>query len=325
MMSNPNDAKREQLARAAEVAVQFSERQAAGSGWAEPPEAFLVAYYRHVPTEDLLARDPSQLAEFALLHRRLAMERLAGSALVQVCAPASAADGWPAAGSLVQIVTDDTPFLVTSVAAELTRQGRAIHLVIHPQLQVRRDPAGHLLQVMTDENSSFSPDWIAESWISVEIDPESRSEAAERVARSVRQVLADVRVAIDDGPAMREQALQATADLRAQPPAGVEQADVEEALKYLDWLGDEHFTFLGYVEYRRPPDGTLDGNDKLAAVPDRGLGLLRPEQPQASRLLGHAATEPGNAALLTLTKSSERSTVYRPLYLDDIAVGVFDV
>jgi glutamate dehydrogenase len=325
MMSNP-DAKREHLARAAEAAAQFTVREAAGSGWGESPEVFLAAYYRHVAAEDILTRNPSQLSGLAFLHQRLAMERSTGSALVRVYTPStSEADGWPTARSLVQIVTDDMPFLVTSVTAELTRQGRAIHLVIHPQLHVRRDPMGHLVEVMTDEDSSFSPDRIAESWISVEIDRQSPGEAAERVARGVREVLADVRVAVDDGPAMREQALQATADLQAHPPAGMEQADVEEALKYLDWLCDERFTFLGYSEYRRPPDEARDGNDKLAPVPDSGLGLLRPEQPRASRLLRHAAAELADAAPLTLTKSSERSTVHRPLFLDDIAVGVFDV
>ena len=60
-------------------------------------------------------------------------------------------------------------------------------------------------------------------------------------------------------------------------------------------------------------------------MPDSGLGLLRQEQPQASRLLDRPAIEPGDVAPLTLTKSSQRSTVHRPLYLDDIAVGVFDV
>jgi glutamate dehydrogenase len=165
MMSNP-DAKREHLARAAEAAAQVSVRETAGSGWGEPPEAFLAAYYRHVAAEDILTRNPSQLSGLAFSHRRLAMKRSTGSALVRLYTPTSEADGWPAARSLVQIVTDDMPFLVTSVTAELTRQGRAIHLVIHPQLQVRRDPTGHLLEVITDENS-LSPDRIAESWISV--------------------------------------------------------------------------------------------------------------------------------------------------------------
>ena len=75
MMSNPNDAKREQLARAAEAAAQFSVREAAGSGWGEPPDAFLAAYYRNVAAEGILARNPSQLSGLAFLHRRLAMER----------------------------------------------------------------------------------------------------------------------------------------------------------------------------------------------------------------------------------------------------------
>jgi glutamate dehydrogenase len=325
MISNPNDAKRERLARAAEVATRFSEREAAGGGWREPHDAFLAAYYRHVAAEDILARDPSQLSDAALGHRRLATERPTGGTLVRVDTPSSEADGWPAPRSLVQIVTDDMPFLVTSVTAELTRQGRAIHLVIHPQLQVRRDPMGHLLEVITEETSSLSSDRIAESWISVEIDRESPDEGAEQLAHSVRRVLADVRVAVEDGPMMREQLLQATADLRAHPPAGMEKVDVEEAVKYLDWLSDERFTYLGYVEYGRLPDGSLAGNDKLAPVLDSELGLLRPEQPQASQLLGNAAAEPADIAPLTLTKSSQRSTVHRPLYLDDIAVGVFDV
>ena len=323
MMSNPNDATRERLARAAEAAARSSERAAADSGLVEPPDAFLAAYYRHVAAEDILARDPSQLSDFAFGHRRLAAERPTGSTLVRVHTSRSEAEGWRAPRSLVQIITDDMPFLVTSVTAELTRQGRAIHLVIHPQLHVRRDPTGHLLEVITDENSSFSSDRIAESWISVEIDRESRDEAAEQLTRTVRQVLADVRVAVDDGPAMGEQLLQATADLRAHPPADMEKVDVEEALKYLDWLGDGRLTLLGYVEYGRVPDLSLAGNHKLAPVPDSGLGLLRPAQPQATQLLGKAAAE-RDVAPLTLTKSSQRSTVHRPLYLDDIAVGIFD-
>ena len=323
MMSNPNDAKRERLARAAEAAARSSEREAADSGLVEPPDAFLAAYYRHVAAEDILARDPSQLSDFAIGHRRLAAKRPTGSTVVRVHTPMSEAEGWLSPRSLVQIVTDDMPFLVTSVTAELTRQGRAIHLVIHPQLHVRRDAIGHLLEVITDENSSFSSDRIAESWISVEIDRESPDEAAEHLTRTVRQVLADVRVAVDDGPRMREQLQQATADLRAHPPADMEKVDVEEALEYLDWLGDERLTLLGYAAYGRVPDLGLAGNYKLAPVPDSGLGLLRPAQPQATQLLGKAAAEP-DVAPLTLTKSSQRSTVHRPLYLDDIAVGIFD-
>jgi glutamate dehydrogenase len=101
MMSNQNNAKRERLARAAEAAGQFSEREAAGSASGELPDAFLAAYYQHVPAEDIQARDPSQLSEFAFRHRRLAIDRSTGSALVRVYTPTSDTDGWSAARSLV--------------------------------------------------------------------------------------------------------------------------------------------------------------------------------------------------------------------------------
>ncbi|PWS49998.1 hypothetical protein DLE01_20845, partial [Streptomyces sp. FT05W] len=48
-------------------------------------------------------------------------------------------NGWTSSHSVVEVVTDDMPFLVDSVTNELSRQGRGIHLVIHPQA---RPPKG---------------------------------------------------------------------------------------------------------------------------------------------------------------------------------------
>ena len=42
--------------------------------------------------------------------------------------------------SVVEVVTDDMPFLVDSVTMELTRLGHTVHTVIHPQLLVERLP-----------------------------------------------------------------------------------------------------------------------------------------------------------------------------------------
>src|ERR687888_347495 len=50
--------------------------------------------------------------------------------------------------SVVEIVTDDMPFLVDSVAMALTRRGSAIHLFLHPVVKVRRDEEGRLLELL---------------------------------------------------------------------------------------------------------------------------------------------------------------------------------
>src|SRR6476661_2312020 len=113
-------------------------------------EEFLRAYYRHVATEDLLARPPEDLLGAAPAHRDLARSRPVGTAKVDVFNPDVAEQGWTSGHTVVQVVTDDMPFLVDSVTAELQRMDRAVHLVVHPTMRVRRDATGELEQVLLD-------------------------------------------------------------------------------------------------------------------------------------------------------------------------------
>ncbi|MFD0631065.1 hypothetical protein ACFQ9X_04855 [Catenulispora yoronensis] len=59
--------------------------------------------------------------------------------------------GWSSGHTVVEIVTDDMPFLVDSVTSELSRQDRGIHVIIHPVLHVRRDLTGALLEVLAPD------------------------------------------------------------------------------------------------------------------------------------------------------------------------------
>ena len=63
-----------------------SAAQLGGRSPGEPIERLLHRYYRHVITEDLLARRPEDLLGAALSHRALAFQRPVGSVNVRVCA-----------------------------------------------------------------------------------------------------------------------------------------------------------------------------------------------------------------------------------------------
>ena len=115
---------------------------------------FLRAYYRHAAAEDLTAFGAERIAAVAARHAALAAKRPQGRALVHV---ADADEGTPgAAGApaavtalgpvrmVVDIVTDDMPFLVDSVTMELNRHRADINLILHPRLVVRRDVTGTL-------------------------------------------------------------------------------------------------------------------------------------------------------------------------------------
>ena len=158
----------------------------------EAARGFLRTYYRHVATEDLLARAPEDLLGAAMAHRELAQTRPVGTAKVEVFNPEVEEQGWASGHTVVQIVTDDMPFLVDSVTAELQRMERTVHLVVHPTMRVRRNATGELEEiVLGDAAASGGVDGggrprfgvVRESWMHLEIDRDSDPAERERGRR----------------------------------------------------------------------------------------------------------------------------------------------
>ncbi|MBA2774414.1 MAG: NAD-glutamate dehydrogenase, partial [Nocardioidaceae bacterium] len=81
----------------------------------------LEVYYRHVPADDLLERSAADVYGAAMSHYKLAAQRPQGTAAVRVFTPAVEDDEWDAEGhTVIEVVTDDMPFLVDSVTMAIT-------------------------------------------------------------------------------------------------------------------------------------------------------------------------------------------------------------
>ncbi|MEU5767632.1 NAD-glutamate dehydrogenase [Streptomyces asoensis] len=344
MQTKLDEAKAELLERAARVAENSpvgghlpTGTTGEGGGTPGTPDhdallAFLQRYYLHTAPEDLHGRDPVDVFGAALSHYRLAENRPQGTANVRVHTPTVEENGWTCSHSVVEVVTDDMPFLVDSVTNELTRQGRGIHLVIHPQVVVRRDVAGKLIEVLgvPPTTGDLPHDVHVESWIHVETDRETDRADLKQITADLVRVLSDVREAVEDWEKMRDTALRVADELQEEPvPGDLARPDVDEARELLRWLAADHFTFLGYREYQ------LRGDDSLAAVPGTGLGILRsdpqhsdddahPVSPSFERLPADARAKAREHKLLVLTKANSRATVHRPSYLDYVGVKKFD-
>ena len=306
--------------------VELMARAAAlGAGGADGPTgAQLDWYYRHVADEDVLTRRPQDLLGALVSHRRLAQHRPPGTAAVRVLTPAPDRDGWTSSHTVVEIVTDDMPFLVDSVTAELSRLGRAIHLVVHPQLVVRRDAAGGLVDVVGLPSRPLPYDCHLESWMHLEVDRDTQAQSLDQLAADLRRVLGDVRVCVEDWPRMHSTATVLADELAGSPPPGVDVDEVDEAARLLRWLAAGSFTFIGYREYVL---GTEDGEDVLRAVAGTGLGVLRYDQRMSdsfARLPPVVRARAREPHVLILTKANSRSTVHRPAYLDYVGVKSFD-
>ncbi len=283
-------------------------------------EVVLGTFYRHVAPEDLLERSTEDLFGAVMAQLRLAEDRPQGKASIKVFTPTVPVNGWSAEGhTVVEIVTDDMPFLVDSVTMALADADHEIHLVVHPQFVVRRDVAGALQQILDEQAETDPHDVSRESWMHLEIDRIGSEEVAS-VQDRLFKVLTDVREAVEDWQRMHAQVDLVVADLEEHPPP-VPDDELEQGIALLRWLSDNHFTFLGYREYRLEREGD---DEVLIAVPGTGFGILRADP------LAHGVLPPAVAArarekkLLVLAKANSKATVHRPVYLDYVGVKKFD-
>ncbi|WP_058389608.1 NAD-glutamate dehydrogenase [Roseomonas mucosa] len=272
--------------------------------------------FEALPTAELAAESPEALAAAAISLWSLASERRPAEAKLRLQPPG------PGRGSaLLEIVTDDMPFLVDSAMAALTLSGRTVRRLLHPVMTVRRDAGGRLL--------GFGPRGPAESMMRIEISPAPARLLGEDAAppedwpgveATLRRTLADLRQAVSDYPAMRAQLRLAAQDV-AGAPSGAEASD------FLRWLDEDNFVLLGHRRLRlEAPDGAAPGGTTPAGTrEDEGLGLLRdPALPVFDALPPLPEGEAARAAIpaLTVAKAGTRARVHRPVHLDLILTPV---
>ena len=186
-------------------------------------------------------------------------------------------------------------------------------------VRVRRDAEGRLLEIAAAEARPEATEFIDESHMHIEIGARSSPEALYEIAESIRRVLANVRRAVEDWRPMQAKVDAAIADLKANPPP-VAAEETEEAISFLEWLADDHFTFLGYREYVHE---SMAERATHEAVAGSGLGVLRDP---GFRVLADTRGGPtelspevrhflGGPEPVILTKANIRSTVHRAVHM----------
>ena len=233
-------------------------------------ETFVRHYYDRVAPEDLVDRDVVDVYGAALAIWQLAQRRAPGAPTIRLITPSSEQHGWQSSHTVVEIVTDDMPYLVDSVSMELSRHGCGIHRILHPVFTCRRDEAGQLLELLPPV-AGGGAGGTAEAFLEFEIDRQTATDRVDELRADIERVLADVRAAIEDREAMTGRAREVTAEMAVMAPS-LDPEEVAEARALLEWMADGHFVFLGYREYDLLSE---DGDDILRSVPGSGLGILR--------------------------------------------------
>ena len=146
------------------------------------------------------------------------------------------------------------PFLVDSVTMELSASTATSTLVIHPQFDVDRDITGALQAVIGGRRRlgpGAASDAIRESWMHIEIDrvPDDEDAGRDRGGAAAACCATSARPSRTGRRCTSQVAgdrRRARRPTRRRCPARRSR----RASDLLRWLADDHFTFLGYREYR---------------------------------------------------------------------------
>jgi len=284
-----------------------------------PVERFLLRYYENVPQFDLLEESEESLFGAAVAHWKLAAKRKPSESRVRVYNPNLEEHGWTSEHTIAEIVTDDMPFLVDSITAELNRQELDLLLSVHPVFNVSRDGRGGLKDVGKPESGEGASN---ESFMHFKISEQS-ADRLDDIRAGIESVLIQVRYAVEDWRDMRDrmQAEVKALDGLEKNRAGEE---LDEVRAFLQWIHDNHFTFTGYREYNFVGTGE---DARIAVDHKQGRGILRdpntiifdelrdgdPIMPSVRDFLDHPD-------LLLVTKANRRSTVHRRVHLDAILI-----
>ena len=281
-------------------------------------EPFLRHYYDFVDADDLQSRAIADLYGAALAHWQTAQRFVPGSERLRVYNPILEQHGWHSDHTVIEIVNDDMPFLVDSVSMAVNRLGLALHSVVHPVFRIWRGADGSIVRVGQGAEDAGDKQSQLASFIHFEVDRCGDAAKLDALRDDIARVLGDVRASVEDWPKIVEIARATIKDMKGRE-TGVEGA---EARAFLEWMVDDHFTFLGQRDYELVSHDVGFG---LRALPESGLGILR----DALRPVGAADVTPLPAAAaqiitgaspIFLTKANSRATVHRPGYLDYVGI-----
>ena len=276
-----------------------------------PITDLLEQYFAKADVASLDEASPEELHGAALQHYRLGAARAAKQTEVVIYTPDFDRHGWHSPHTVVDIVTDNMPYLVDSITMAVNKRNLTIHRLMHPLIGIERDASGALKRsvVLGSEGTT------TESWIHLEIDRISDEKQVEDFRAEIVAIFDDVRAAYEDRAAMSEGINKAIADLEVS-----KNDENSEVSDFLRWVAAENFVFLGYAHYEADK-----ASGKIKRAIDGGLGILRrADHPVFGQCLNGIPASLEEIArmpsALTLVKADARSTVHRRTYLDFIGV-----
>ncbi len=303
------------------------------SGTADPQhnnlKTFTRLLYSDVNDADLRESDPAVMVEVARDAFALFANRQPRTAKVHVDRAPCGPDG--ATRTVITLVNDDMPFLVDSALGEIVERGLRLDWIAHPILHVGRDPDGNLLYLddhrAQEPHVEEIPDTGLESVMVIQLEDISSETERSVLSKALEQTLHDVGAVVEDWTPMMARFREAVERYKTgHPPVPDDERD--ESIRFLEWISDRNFVFLGMRNYTFHPEVT---QPELRPDTESGLGILRDVNAKLLRQPGEGASLRSEAVdvflrpePLIITKGNLRSRVHRRVNMDTISLKLYD-
>ncbi|QDP72831.1 NAD-glutamate dehydrogenase [Legionella israelensis] len=288
---------------------------------------FIRQFFNTVSLEDLKEWDIDDLYGAAISFWALIEERSPHQTKIRIYNPDFERHGWQTTHTVIEIITDDMPFLVDSIRMVIRRMGFSLHLIMHiGGLKIERDEQGRVIDFQAKKvKANEAPALHHEAAIFLQIDRQTDPYVLEEMHRNFERVLEDNRVVYEDWGKMRERVRAAIKELD-DISSVVDKDEVEETKAFLQWIEDHHFTFLGVRDYELVQKGK---ETILQSIPETGLGVLRENLSKSSARSISAMTPEAreltlSSRILVMSKTNTLASVHRDAYTDYIGIKRFN-
>lgn len=273
-----------------------------------------------VPSRDLEDLLPGEKTRIIDVHQELCEKRTLGTPLIHISRTPH--ENPVEAKTVIDIVSNDHPFLIDSVVAEINRHNLLIDFLIHPYLYVTYKNK-KIVSVSKEEGDGS----YRQSHISIHLQrliPRS----LEKILRDeLKKVINDVKLATSEWQEMRHKTLECRDHLNFIATKTKETAkEFGEYAAFLEYMYNHNFTLLGYRFYKKTPGKKTT----YSLQQNHGLGLLHKKR--SDDFLGEYAHYfdqffeqlEKKKKPLHVFKINKDSTVHRPVPVDAVTVEHVD-
>lgn len=287
---------------------------------AEAIKQFTETYYAATPEQELENRKIDDLYGATLACWNF-MQKCSAGSKIRVFNPDFEEHGWQSTHTIVEVLHKDVPFLVDSIRMELNRREMSIHFINHAVMHVDRNEKGEL-DLKSPLNQTDNP---REAIVYVEVDRHTEDSVLAELSASLREILDETQLVVDDFSEIKGKCEEAI-DWVKNSKGPFNKKDISESVAFLEWLINDHFTFLGCedIAIEKKDGQSLALRDKKSVS-----GLFKKEVHGPDKVVIDDLSETMKTLivapqLIALTKSGRRSRIHRPAYPDYITVKKVD-